>query len=391
MRPKFWIYLALITIGGVFAVRQWMLPIPASTVQMNAHWQAPGRLQLHWPQGPQVAVAVNGTNHLIVHGSQTPQPIGSVAKVMTAYLFLQKYPLRNNSTGPTFVVSKQQAGWYQHDIQSQQSVVKVTAGQHLTERQVLESLLIASANNVANMTAQWVSGSRSRFVNLMNKTAQKLGLHHTRYVSPSGFTAGTVSTARDQTRLGELAIHSSSAFRHIVALGQMSWPHQKYPIENFNYVLGQDGINGIKTGSTLSAGGCFVFSAQIPTYQSASLYGAIVGQRATAAQPSQLMQSEADAQSLITQINRQWHPITIVKRGEILGHLITPWGRHVAIKSEQSLTVMALPGLRTHLVIREHAWVHATVEITWGNHRKRIPIHLASNPIAPIWWRLLRI
>lgn len=61
-----------------------------------------------------------------------------------------------------------------------------------------------------------------------------------------------------------IAMHALSAFRNIVAEGQIPWPHQTYPIENYDYVVGQDGIiTGVKTGSTVMAGGfCRIFGAR---------------------------------------------------------------------------------------------------------------------------------
>jgi D-alanyl-D-alanine carboxypeptidase (penicillin-binding protein 5/6) len=67
-------------------------------------------------------------------------------------------------------------------------MVKVTAGEKLTERQVLEGMLLPSGDNIAALLAAWDAGSDSAFVARMNAQARAFGTDHTRYATPAGPT-----------------------------------------------------------------------------------------------------------------------------------------------------------------------------------------------------------
>jgi D-alanyl-D-alanine carboxypeptidase (penicillin-binding protein 5/6) len=129
----------------------------------------------------------------------------------------------------------------------------------LTERQALQALLLASANNIAAVLAQWDAGSVERFVARMNAAARSLGMIHTLYTDPSGFDDTTVSTAADQVRLVDRAMRLP-AFASVVATTSAALPVAGI-VRNTDRLLGYDGFVGVKTGSDSAAGGCFAFRA----------------------------------------------------------------------------------------------------------------------------------
>ena len=93
---------------------------------------------------------------------EQPVPIASLAKVMTAYLTLKRYPLSGAQDGFTITVTAAQAQAEAQDAAQGQSVVAVQAGEQLTERQLLEALLIPSGNNIAQISPpRWRAARRS--------------------------------------------------------------------------------------------------------------------------------------------------------------------------------------------------------------------------------------
>src|SRR6202012_5772019 len=74
-----------------------------------------------------------------------------------------------------------------------QSTIAVRAGEVLSERQLLEALMLPSANNVAALLARHAAGGTGAFVKEMNQTAHELGMDQTHYTDPSGFESSTVS------------------------------------------------------------------------------------------------------------------------------------------------------------------------------------------------------
>jgi serine-type D-Ala-D-Ala carboxypeptidase (penicillin-binding protein 5/6) len=122
-----------------------------------------------WPAAGDAALVVQQIGSLGSAGGDTPRPIASLAKVMTAYLTLKKYPLTRTGGGFTITVTPADARSEVQDAKQDESVVAVRAGERLDERQLLEALLIPSGDNIAQMLAVYDAGSDSRFVAEMNR------------------------------------------------------------------------------------------------------------------------------------------------------------------------------------------------------------------------------
>jgi D-alanyl-D-alanine carboxypeptidase (penicillin-binding protein 5/6) len=209
---------------------------------------------ISWPQRGQGALVL-GNGRPAASPDEQPAPIASLAKVMTAYLTLERYPLSGAQDGFTLTVTEEQA---QAEAQGQ-SVVAVRAGEQLTERELLEALLIPSGNNIARMLATGVAGSEARFLAEMNAKARALGMNHTTYTDPSGFDPDTVSTAADQLRVFQRAMRFT-VFRQIVSMASVTLPVAG-TLTNYNPLIAE-GYAG-KTGSDSAAGGCLAFLTHV--------------------------------------------------------------------------------------------------------------------------------
>jgi D-alanyl-D-alanine carboxypeptidase (penicillin-binding protein 5/6) len=213
-----------------------------------------------WPASGVSAADISGVGVVPGPGASRTVPIASVAKLMTAYVILRSHPLGAGKAGPAIVVQPGEAAAYPAQKSDGDSLVPVTAGEQLTERQALEALLLPSADNVAWILARWDAGSQAAFVAQMNTTARQLGMTSTHYTDPSGLSASTTSTAADQVRLG-MAAMSEPALAQIAALRSAVVPVAGV-VHNYNTLLGQDGITGLKTGSDTAAGGCVLLAAR---------------------------------------------------------------------------------------------------------------------------------
>jgi len=213
---------------------------------------------VRWPQQGQAALVL-GNGRPAASTYEQPAPIASLAKVMTAYLTLERYPLSGAQEGFTITVTAAQAQTEAEDAAQDESDVAVQAGEQLTERQLLEALLIPSANNIAQMLATQVAGSEARFITEMNDEARALGMAHTIYTDPSGFDPSTVSTAADQLRVFQHAMRFP-VFRQIVSMSSVTLPVAG-TVTNFNPLIAE-GYAG-KTGSDSAAGGCLAFFTHV--------------------------------------------------------------------------------------------------------------------------------
>ena len=110
------------------------------------------------------------------------------------------------------------------DITEDSSTANLQAGEKITVKNLLYCLLLASANEAANVLAMAVSGDIPTFVELMNQRAQELGMAGTHFVNPHGLhNADHYSTARDIYRMSEQAM-THATFREIVSTGRYTVP-----------------------------------------------------------------------------------------------------------------------------------------------------------------------
>jgi D-alanyl-D-alanine carboxypeptidase (penicillin-binding protein 5/6) len=230
--------------------------------------------RVSWPQQGQAALVL-GEGRPAASPDQQPAPIASLAKVMTAYLTLERYPLSGEEEGFTITVTAAQAQTGAREAAQGASVVAVRAGEQLTERQLLEALLIPSGNNIAQMLSALVAGSETGFLAEMNVEARSLGMDATIYTDPSGFDPSTVSTAADQLRVLQQAMHFT-VFRQIVSMVSVDLPVAGRST-NFNPLI-DEGYAG-KTGSDSAAGGCLAFFTQVMSRGRAlTAAGVVMGQ-----------------------------------------------------------------------------------------------------------------
>jgi serine-type D-Ala-D-Ala carboxypeptidase (penicillin-binding protein 5/6) len=229
-----------------------------------------------WPTDGQAAYAI-GTAPTTAGPGQHVAPIASLAKVMTALVVLQSAPLAAHAAGFSMTVSAHDVADSTRRADRDESVVALTAGERLTERDALAAVLLPSANNVAVMLARHVAGSVRAFVHRMNALARHIGMTHTRYTDPSGYKQSTVSTAQDQVQLAQVAM-LDPAFARLVALPAYRLPGAGI-VRNTDTLLGRDGFVGIKTGSDDAAGGCFMFrSYRVRGAQRVAVTGVVLGQ-----------------------------------------------------------------------------------------------------------------
>jgi serine-type D-Ala-D-Ala carboxypeptidase (penicillin-binding protein 5/6) len=230
-----------------------------------------------WPGRGQGAYVL-GNGRVAVSPQEQAVPIASLAKVMTAYLVLEHYPLSAGDSGPRFTVSQDDVVDTDARRREGQSIVAVSAGEQLTERDALMAILLPSANNVALLVARQASGSVASFVAEMNRTARALGMSHTIYTDPSGYDDGTVSTALDQLRLAQVVAKDETLAAMMTT--RTYWLPVAGEVTNTNALLGHDGFVGMKTGSDEAADGCLMFRAVWPTGSGyRSLIGVVLGQR----------------------------------------------------------------------------------------------------------------
>ncbi|MGC3864309.1 D-alanyl-D-alanine carboxypeptidase family protein [Micromonospora chersina] len=340
----------LLLAAALVAVAPLRHPLPAPTVTrtLPASTVIPGEAPtLPWPRSGQAALYVEGVGSIGASGGSRPLPIGSVAKVMTAYVILTEHPLDRGEHGPKLTVSAAQAAAYPRELARGESLVRVTAGAVFTERQALQAVLLPSANNMARILAAWDAGSIDAFVDKMNDTAAEFGMRNTHYTDPSGLSPATVSTAADQVILARKAM-ALPAFAEIVAQKKATLPVTG-EVKNYNSLVGRNGVVGIKTGSTDEAGGCLSFAFVVTVGgRKITVVGAVLGQPG-ADTPVQLERVFRVTRSLIRTASSAITLHPVVRAGDPVATVRGPLGAETTIHAANDLAVVGWPGLRVRL------------------------------------------
>lgn len=198
-----------------------------------------------------------GTGQVIF--SQNPDqrlPMASITKVMCLLLWAED--IKDGKLKPE---DKVKASSYASSAEG--SVIWLEPGEEMTAAELLEAVIISSANDACIALAEHTSGSEAQFVKRMNERAAELELKNTRYTNCVGFDdSGHYSTAYD------IAIVTAELMKHDVYRGYMlTWLDYlrggETQLVNTNKLIrSYNGILGGKTGTTDNAGCCVTVCAE---------------------------------------------------------------------------------------------------------------------------------
>lgn len=193
---------------------------------------------------------------LFSKNSQAVLPIASITKLMTALVIVES----GLSLDDKLVISQQDVDAYRSGHS------RLRAGTTLTRGEMLHLALMSSENRAAHALGRTFPGGMQTFVEAMNARARLLGMHHTRYVEPTGLSSQNQSSASDLALLVREASHHalirdlSTTPDARVALGPRS-----VEFHNTNGLVRNPAWDIVlqKTGYIAEAGRCVVMQAQM--------------------------------------------------------------------------------------------------------------------------------
>ena len=220
---------------------------------------APAGVRARWAE---LANAATGAN-LWSRSSTLERPMGSITKVMTAYVVLTTPGVNLNRviTVPRGIVAYDAGG---------ASTAGLRPGERYTAMQLLYAMMLPSGCDAAYTLANAYGPGLSRFIAKMNAAARTLGMTKTHFTDPSGLPVpggySTYSTAHDLIVLGRAAMRNRT-FAAIVAAREYNLTggsaHRAHAWANLDPLLGKvPGAIGIKTGYTGAAGQCLLFEVK---------------------------------------------------------------------------------------------------------------------------------
>lgn len=183
------------------------------------------------------------------------RPPASLTKLMT--LYVASAAIANGQISLTDKVRVSKEAW-----QTGGSRMFLKLGSHVPVQDLIDGIIIASGNDACVALADYIGGNQSSFVNLMNQTAQRLGMKDTHYTDPTGLPhPDHYSTAYDIALLARAIIQDFPQDYQWYKQKWITWNNIRQP--NRNRLLWRDPyVDGMKTGHTKEAGYCLVASGE---------------------------------------------------------------------------------------------------------------------------------
>ena len=282
----------------------------------------------------EAAFLINPSTGVVIYEKSADQKMypASTTKIMTAYLALTHLDLNKEYTASATAV----------DIDRDGSNMGLSQGEVLTGRQLIDSLMIHSANDAANVLAESVSGSISEFVKLMNSTAKDLGMSGTHFANAHGYHSDDhYTTARDMAILASEAM-KNEIFAEMSGMKRLTIPPtNKYDQERVfstrnalinpysDIKLRYTSATGIKTGHTSNAGYCFVGSATLKGNGNMELISVVF-------KSTSYEQAFYDTINLFEHARKNYYVETVVKADELAStcNVKWAWGKeHLVLKT----------------------------------------------------------
>lgn len=176
-------------------------------------------------------------------------PMASTTKIMTALLAIELCKLDTVISVPSEAVGVEGSSVY------------LKAGDLISIKDLVYSVLLQSANDAAEALAIYISGDTRSFAELMNKRALELGIFDTSFENPHG-----LDSENHYTTAHDLALLAAAAVKNEIFLGICSTFKYEFNLSEATRVLvnhnkllkAYPNTYGIKTGYTKKSGRCLV-------------------------------------------------------------------------------------------------------------------------------------
>jgi D-alanyl-D-alanine endopeptidase (penicillin-binding protein 7) len=193
---------------------------------------------------------------LLTKHADAAMPIASITKLMTAMVILDA----RLDMEQIIIIDKSDNDTLRH------SHSRLPFGTRLTRREALQVALMASENRAAHALGRTYPGGISALVKAMNEKARALGLEDTNFNEPTGLSEANVSSARDLSRLAEIACHYppicayTTQSKMTIRNGRrkLNFVNTNALVRNSQWEIGLS-----KTGYIQDSGRCLVMQAQL--------------------------------------------------------------------------------------------------------------------------------
>lgn len=364
----------------------WPLHEVAPTVQAASFETIPSAVAAPtWPATGSAGVSVSGISS--ASSTTDEASIASLTKVVSTLMVLDRLPLQLGEQGPEFHFTYRDNINYWDYRRANQSSLDVPVGGVLTEYQMLQGILLGSANNYIDRLARELWGSDAQFAEAAETWLSDRGLSGITVVTPSGFDEDNVATPEALLRLGERAMQNP-VFAEIVGTKSVDIPGAG-TITNTNGMLADPGVVGIKTGTLV--GWCLLTAKDVTIGDTTvRLYASVLNQNDND-------QRLAVTRSLFAEVEAALNTMSpAVAAGTVVGEVSSPWGARADVVVDEDANVVLWNGAAADAAVqfdlgdeRGEGDEIGTLTVTGPLNEATVGVTLADDIEGPSpWWRL---
>lgn len=382
--------LGLVLSTAIYLPLTLLAPLDEATAT-EAEFSAPvtEQLELAFPDFGATAVgAIGFDGTLASSGSTKPVAIASITKVVTVLVTLEEKPLSAEENGPTITTTQNDVDIYNRQVAWNGSVAPVRPGLNLTERQLIELILVKSSNNYSETLVNWAFGSEELYLDKARAWLAKNNLDDTRLTDSTGLDSGNRSTSADLIELAKLAL--AHPVVSVVVDTEKVQIDGIGELKNTNALLPLRGIRGIKTGTTDDAGACLLFAADYTIgAHTVTVVGVMLGGENHPSLNERI-------RSLLSTVKKSFHEVELTEQGAEFGSFDTEWGDSataIAATDASALVWRDEPiaaDIRLDPIVTAERGSRAGVAtFTIGDETITVPLKLSRTIDDPgPWWRL---
>ena len=318
----------------------------------------------------------------------SPRRIASITKLVTVLVGLEAKPVEPGTDGPVYTVSEADAALVDEVLAQDGTFAPAPVGLELTTRQLLDLILVPSANNYAIAYSRWVFGSDEAFLAAANDWLSRNGLESVRIFEASGLSDDNVATAADVLRLSRLAL-ANPLVAEIVSQSRIEIP-ELGEITTTNRLLGEPGVIGVKTGTTFPSG------YSLAAAQRETLTGRELVAIAVTLDRDDGEARAADTRAALAAMAASGQTVQLVEEGEPIGSVTTWTGAEIGLIAKTGAETVLVPGEAARRTAELAAIPTGgagrqagTVRIAAPGGDQEVPVVTAAAILEPdLWWRL---
>lgn len=250
---------------------------------------------------------------LYQHNADELLPPASMSKLMTLELVFKAIKDGRMHLNDEFVMSVH--AWRTGGAPSHTSAMFVPVNTSATLDDLIQGMIVQSANDAAIAIAEGMSGTEEAFAKRMNVEAQRIGLTKSVFKNPTGlYDPEHLMTAHEVAMLARYIIREHPAFYK--RFSEKEFKYRRFTFRNRNPLVFQDiGVDGVKTGHIKEIGYNLAASA---VQDGKRLIGVVMGLPTKKA-------SVAEARRLLEWGFRSFRPVKLFNAGETVGYARV-WG-----------------------------------------------------------------